>query len=576
MQTRITLIAAVFLFFFSILVVRLFFWQIIKGGELSSQARSQYEKGELVFATRGNIFAKDGTWLAARGPAWLVFAELPKLEKKPSQVAELLAPYFIKKEEGEEEKEYKIRLLDEIERIEELLSKKDAFWVPIKHKITPDDKRSIEELDIAGLGMEPEETRIYPEASSAAHILGFVGKNEEGEDTGYFGLEGHYDLSLSGKHGFLQRESDAKGVPILSADSLEIGAVGGVDLITNIDKTVQLIIEKRLTEGIEKYGAQAGSVVVANPKNGAVYGMVSFPSYDPSEYFDFSDELFKNPVVSSSFEPGSIFKVLVMSAALDAGVVKPDTVCEICTGPLKVDKYYIRTWDDKYHPDSTMVDIIVNSDNVGMAYVGQKLGADELYDYLSAFGLGTLTGVDLQGEVSPQIRPKGTWNIVDLSTTSFGQGIAVTPIQMIRAVSAIANKGRLPTPHVVDRLRGEGWEENITPKDGPQVISEDTAEKLTAMMVEAAKHGEAKWTYLRGFKVAGKTGTAQIPFAGHYDEEKTIASFVGFAPANEPKFIMLVTLREPSSSPWSSETAAPLWYSIAKDLFLHFGIQPEN
>ena len=137
MQTRITLIAAVFLFFFSILVVRLFFWQIIKGGELSSQARSQYEKGELVFATRGNIFAKDGTWLAARGPAWLVFAELPKLEKKPSQVAELLAPYFIKKEEGEEEKEFKIRLLDEIERIEELLSKKDAFWVPIKHKITP-------------------------------------------------------------------------------------------------------------------------------------------------------------------------------------------------------------------------------------------------------------------------------------------------------------------------------------------------------------------------------------------------------------------------------------------------------
>jgi len=380
---------------------------------------------------------------------------------------------------------------------------------------------------------------------------------------------------LSGKPGYLSRESDARGVPILSGELSETSAIGGVDLVTHIDKSIQINIEKKLLDGLEKYGAVAGSVVVMDPSSGAILGMSSYPSYDPADYTEFGNEYFRNPVVSDSFEPGSIFKVLVMSAGLDADAVEPDTKCDICDRSLKVAEYYIRTWNNEYREDATMLDVIVHSDNVGMAFVGQKLGADSLYDYLDKFGIGQTTGIDLQGEGTPSLRDKGTWNVVDLATTSFGQGIAATPIQIIRAIGAIANDGVLVTPQSVDKLEGEGWSEDIKPEIGEEVVTKSTADEMTAMMVEAAKEGEAKWTHLRGFNIAGKTGTAQIPIAGHYDEEKTIASYIGFAPADDPKFIMLVTLREPSSSPWASETAAPLWYSIAKDLFLHFGVQPE-
>jgi cell division protein FtsI/penicillin-binding protein 2 len=211
-----------------------------------------------------------------------------------------------------------------------------------------------------------------------------------------------------------------------------------------------------------------------------------------------------------------------------------------------------------------------------MVFVSQKMGSDKLYDYLQAFGVGEATGIDLQGEANSSLREKTTWSIVDSAVASFGQGVAVTPIQLVTAVSAIANNGILMTPQVVDKLEGEGWDQDIKPQKIRQVISEKSAKEMTAMMVEAAKNGESKWTHLQGFKVAGKTGTAQIPIAGHYDDEKTIASFIGFAPYDDPKFVMLVTLRQPTTSPWASETAAPLWYSIAKDLFVQYKIQPEN
>ncbi len=570
MQTRIKLVAAFFLIIFIVLSARLFFWQVIRGKDLSAQARDQYQTGKSIVAPRGNILASDSTWLAARGEAWLVYAALPDIKDSPRTIADKLAPFFL------DEESERADLLLEVERIYSLLTKNEIVWVPIKHKISTEVKRNIEALGLEGIGFEIQETRIYPEASSAAHLLGFVGKDTEGEDIGYFGLEGYYNAPLSGKSGYLGRERDAMGLPIGIGDTTEVMAIAGVDLLTHIDKTIQLLLDKKLSEGIEKYGAVGGTAVVMNPKNGAILAMSAFPSYDPADYSEYGDEFFKNPIVSDSFEPGSIFKVLIMAAGLDSGAVEPDTKCEICDGPLKVDKYFIKTWNNEYNPDATMLDVIVLSDNVGMSYVGQKTGADTLYDYLDAFGIGKATDVDLQGEMAPKLREKGTWNIVDLATTSFGQGVVTTPMQMIRAVGAIANDGMLVTPQVVDRILGENWGEDIKPEINERVISAKTANEVTAMMVEAAKNGEAKWTHLRGFNVAGKTGTAQIPIAGHYDEERTIASFVGFAPADDPDFVMLMTLREPSSSPWASETAAPLWYTIAKDLFIYFGIQPEK
>lgn len=568
MKVRFKLVSVLFFVAFFALVARLFFWQIIKGRNLSSEARAQYQTGRDIEAPRGNILANDGTWLAARADSWLVYASLPDLEENPRDIADKLAPFFM--EEDYERPE----LLEEIDRLTGMMERKSVVWSPLKHDVSNEVKENIEALDIKGIGFERRETRVYPEASSAAHLLGFVGKDEEGENLGYFGLEGYYNLTLSGKPGFIAEELDARGIPIPIGDSQEVSAIGGVDLLTNVDKSIQLTVDKKLKEGIEKYGAKGGTAIVMDPKTGAVLGMSSFPSYDPANYGEYGDQYFKNPAVSDTFEPGSVFKVLVMAAGLDDGAVEPDTKCDICDGPLKVDKYFIRTWNNEYRPDSTMTDVIVHSDNVGMAFVGQKLGADKLYDYLSDFGIGSLTGVDLQGEANASLREKGTWNIVDLSTASFGQGVATTPIQLTSAVAAIANDGVLLKPQVVDELIWSGWQEDIKPVEERRVISKKAANEITQMMAEAASSGEAQWTHLSGFRVAGKTGTAQIPIAGHYDEEKTIASFIGFAPHDDPEFVMLVTLREPQSSPWASETAAPLWYSIARDLFIHFGIQP--
>lgn len=563
---RLKITAVFFILLFLSVSTRLFYWQVVKGKELSEEASYQYKGSKKTTASRGNIYANDGTWLAVMRTNWLLFAEIPKINKPSKEIANLLAPIFVE-DNFESRDEYKAALLNEVDRIQSLLDRKNTAWIPLKKRLSTDTKEKIESLGIVGLGFDPEENRYYPEGSSSAQLLGFVGKNNDGDDTGYFGLEGYYDISLTGKSGYIQREKDLKGAPLISEGLYEVNSISGSDLYTYIDKRIQTSVEEKLKEAQEKYGAKEGSVIIMDPKTGGIMAMASYPSYDPAKYFDYDGILYKNPAISDTFEPGSVFKVIVMASGLDAGVVEPDTKCDICDKPLKVDKYYIETWDRKYHPDTTMTDVIVHSDNVGMSFVAQRLGEDKMYDYLTKFGIGKETGIDLQGESSVPLRKKGTWNIVDLMTSSFGQGVATTPIQIVRAVGAIANNGYLVKPKVV---KSEG---NI---DKVQVISKEAAEKMTAIMIESSKHGESQWTNLKGFSIAGKTGTAQIPIAGHYDAEKTIASFVGFAPANDPKFVMIVTLKEPQSSPWASETAAPLWYSIAKDLFQVFGIQPEN
>jgi len=452
----------------------------------------------------------------------------------------------------------------------------DLYWVPIKKGLDQKTKKKIEDLNLIGIGFNTASGRFYPEGSSSAHLLGFVGSDAKGGQKGYFGLEGFYEGELKGMPGFLRHEKDALGLPILIGKFLTNKANNGKDLVLNIDRSIQFTVEEVLKQGLEKYGAKAVSAVVMDPKTGAILALASFPSYDPIKYFSFSSDYYKNPIVADTYEPGSTFKVLVMAAALNEELVEPDTTCDICNGPVQLGGFAIRTWNNKYYPETSMTKVLEHSDNVGMVFVGQKLGADNLYDYLNKFGIGFKTNVDLQGEVALPLRERGKWSELDLATTTFGQGIAVTSIQLLKAVTAIANKGIMVNPHVVTKLIGNGWEKKLPMQEGERVISEQAASDMTAMMVEAAKNGESKWTYLKGFGVAGKTGTAQIPIAGHYDEEKTIASFIGFVPFEDPKYLMLVTLEEPQTSPWASETAAPLWYAISKDLFLHFGIRPQN
>lgn len=567
---RINLLLIAFAIGFLTIIGRLFYWQVIASESLKAQADRQHYQTLEIPAPRGEIFTADSFPLVANQPSFLLYALPKEIEEPPETIAARLASITINIQEPG-----KGDLEEEEKRLRTRLSETDLFWVVLARGLNEKQKNKIDQLKISGFGLEEEEKRIYPEASMAAQLLGFVGSDEYGNPRGYYGLEGFYERSLAGKPGKLSFEKDASGRPILLGEGFEEEAISGSSLILNLERSIQFIIEEELKKGLERYQAKSGSIIVIDPETGEILAMASFPSFDPVYFNQFDQVLYASPVIADSFEPGSIFKILVMAAAIEERAVAADEKCEKCSGPRQIGEYTIRTWNNEYHPDSTMTEILEHSDNVGMVYVGEKLGVKKLYSYLKKFGFGERTKIDLEGETLSLLRPENKWYEVDLATASFGQGIAVTPIQMAMAVAAIANKGKLMEPHIVSQIIQDGKEISIKPKNIRSVISSVTARIITEMMVKAVDNGEAKWAKPKDFRIAGKTGTAQIPVAGHYDQEKTIASFVGFAPADDPKFVMLVTLCEPSTSPWGSETAAPLWFEIAKKLFAHWGISPK-
>lgn len=562
---RIFWIRTFFLIALFAVTIRLAYWQIVQAQFLQSQAESQYFQATKIEAIRGSIFFSDGSILTSSNPIFSLYG-LPKII--PSDQKMKLA-YLLAKILAEDVKGMDVLAKDIVNQLSQ-----DLFWVSLKKNVSIEQKKQIEQLNLHGIGFEQAGHRFYPEGSSSAHLLGFLGADAKGESKGYFGLEGYYDGELKGISGLVRSERDALGLPILIGNFLTSEAKNGKDLVLNVDRSVEFIVERELKAGIEKYGAKAGSVIVMDPKTGSVLAMASYPSYDPLKYFDYPKDYYRNPVVAEQYEPGSTFKVLVMAAALNEGVVASDTRCDSCAGPISIGGFTIRTWNNKYYPDTSMKEVIVHSDNTGMVFTGRKLGLDRFYSYLENFGFGQPTDIDLQNESSPEVKPKSSWREIDLVTSSFGQGIAVTPIQMIRAVASIANGGNLMEPHIVKEIKDDKGSFEIKPKVIRQVIKADTAQVVKEMMVVAVEEGEAKYFKLKGFKIAGKTGTAQIPVAGHYDPTKTIASFVGFAPADDPKFVMLVRYDQPSTSVYGSETAAPTFFEIAKKLLLYYNIAP--
>lgn len=561
------------------IVSRLFYWQVLASEKLTQLAITQRESVIRVSPLRGEILTSDGLPLVGNKEAYLAYLSLKDLKGAKDELAQRLAPILAPQleevkvsTEVSTTKQQKDLIENTENELKERLNSPDLAWLALKHKITLAQKEALEKLDLPGLGFEPEQQRIYPEASMAAQLLGFVGSNASGEDTGYFGLEGYYDLELKGRYGILRQEKDAANRPILIGEFFDQEKRDGRILQLHLDRAVQFLVERQLKDALARYGAKAGTVIVMDPKTGAILAMASEPKYEPRFFTKYPNEGYKNPAVSELYEPGSTFKVITMAIGLQEKVVTPETRCDICGEPFKIDKYTIRTWNDKYEENATVTDVLIHSDNIGMVFVGKKIGIDKFTDYLAKFGFGRKTGIDLQEEVDGKLRDR--WSEVDLVTAAFGQGIAVTGVQMVQAVGAIANEGKMMAPQVVAKIIGQDKEVELKPKVVAQVVDKRVADELTAMMVAAVEQGEAKWARPKGYKVAGKTGTSQIPISGHYDAEKTIASFIGFAPVDRPRFVMLTMLREPSSSPWGSETAAPLFFRIAKDLFLYWGIPP--
>jgi cell division protein FtsI/penicillin-binding protein 2 len=557
MKWRYRFVLLFFIFLFFLVIARLYYWQSVRAEELAAIGQAQYGRQLKLTPKRGEIKTSDDYAIAANKLSYLVFAN-PKTVKNKDQEATTLSPL----------------LSVDSATISALLSL-NGYWVPLKSKVNNNTKEKIESLDLPGIGFEEQNIRFYPEASLAAKLLGFVGKDENGEDKGYFGLEGYYDRQLRGKSGLAIQIHDALGRPILAKMNDNGKKSDGRSLVLHIDRVIQYMVERELKNGIQKYGAQSGMAAVMDPHTGGILALAAFPTYDPRNYQDYNDDLYKNAFITDTYEPGSTFKPLVMASALNEGLVQADTRCNICDGPVSIGGYQIRTWNNQYQPNLTMTDTIVHSDNTGMVFVGKKLGLDRLLNYFQKFGLGEITGIDLQGETATSVRPREEWYPIDLATATFGQGITVTPIALLDAFASIANGGKRMEPHVVESIEtADGDSIKIPPKVLSQTMSEKTAKIMTEILIQAVDKGEAKWAKPQGYKFAGKTGTAQIPVSGHYDPNQTIASFIGFAPAEDPKFITLVIMDRPSTSIYGAETAAPVFFRIAKNILTYYSIPP--
>jgi len=344
-------------------------------------------------------------------------------------------------------------------------------------------------------------------------------------------------------------------------------------LVLTLDRAIQYYADRSLKEAVEQHVAKGGSVIVMNPKTGAILAMSSYPNFDPNRYNETAIERFTNLNTSGAYEPGSVFKVITMASAIAANLVSPNTTY-VDSGSVQVQDRVIKNSQDKVYGEVNMTKVLEQSINTGAVFVAQKLGKQLFYKYLKDFGFTETTGVELAGEVGGSVKPPGQWTDVDLATMSYGQGIAITPIQLITAVSAIANGGKLIQPHVVSEILYENGPVKVEPREIRQVISPQVAQIVSAMMVNVVEHGHGQRAGVLGYYIAGKTGTAQVPVPGGYAKNKTIGTFVGFGPTENPQFVMLVRIDEPKDVQFAESSAAPLFGKIAKFILDYLQIPP--
>lgn len=550
---RLAFLVAILIGFVLVIVVQLFRLQVFGSGPVPPPPPPSTPE---VASHRGLITDRRGYFLALNTFEYDVSAA-PSLIEDPWDAASRLSP-----------------LLDLSP--DELLSllTQDVPYVPLKQRVSNEVAEAITSLGLKdnGIYLEPKLRRKYPEGKLAAHLLGFV----RYDCNGAYGLEGYYDLPLKGT-GTLP-----KGVvypwdetlPIVF-DKLALPRDGPY-LILTLDRNIQYLVEQELAEAVDKYDADGGTIIVMDPKTGAILAMASYPSYDPNRFYEVPMELYNNPAVSEQYEPGSVFKIITMAAGLDAGVITPQSTF-YDSGTIEVGGWPIQNPGQRAHGLVSMTDILAYSLNVGVAYVSTSLGEERFYTYLRRFGFGCETGIDLYGEIAGSLKMPGSskWSRADLGTNSFGQGVAVTPLQMIAAVAAVANRGFLMKPYVVERILNDQGVVVTQPTVVRQVISTQTAEQLTDMLVETVERG-AELATVAGYDIAGKTGTAQIPIGDHYDPELTIASFVGYAPADDPRFIVLVKIDKPRVATEGTHVAAPVFKAIAERLFVLLDVPPDS
>lgn len=545
-------------------------------------AKSEDYQGfeETVYPPRGTIYDRNGNVLATNQIAYEVGIDL-KFVTDPESIAFSAASLLdlnyadvftlastVKKEQ-EENRYYVISSYVEEEKIAELKALKDSYT-----------ERRLEQQtttpSLSGLIWAPMEQRTYPENDLASNILGFYNYFSRETAQGVYGVEEAYNRLLTGKPENVFMPND----PYLVEALPEIDA--GASLVLTIDREIQAMVQEVLADAVEWSGAEGGTIIVSDPKTGEILGMASTPFFDSNKYWTY-EETFPGPTpynraIGDAYEPGSVFKVITMAAALDSGKVDLSTTYNDAYGVFWVENTWpIYNWDGGAWGEQDMLGCMQHSLNVCLAHIAVDLLEEDLfYQYVQAFGFGRNTGIDLAGEANYPLRlpDNNQWVILDLATNSFGQGIAVTPIQMAMAVSAVANEGRMMAPHVVRSVVDNGQQYEVAPQVVSSPISAETASTLTDMLTVALEE-EASGALLEGYAIAGKTGTGEIPTELGYTSTQTNTSFVGWGPSDDPQFVVYVWLEKPTISKWGSEVAAPVFRNVVEQLVVLMKIPPD-
>jgi cell division protein FtsI/penicillin-binding protein 2 len=531
-----------------IIIGRLVVFQIVQSEEWTERTADEF----VIVARpeRGNIYDRNGAVLAANGADYQIGAS-PNLVSYPEELATQLAPIL------------EINRRDLVARLTS-----DRPYEMLKNRVSPevgDFVRALNE-EYGGLQIDPMPRRFYPQGELMCHALGYV----DFDGNGGGGVEGYYQPELAG-----EAASAKLNISPFHIQNSVIAREGS-DLVLTIDRSLQYLVEQQLEEALVEYAASSGTIIVMEPKTGAILAMASAPCFDPYEFYDTPEERLFNPIVSQQYEPGSVMKLITMASALDSGTVTPETTY-YDSGELWVGGHRTVNWDRAAHGTVDMTTLLSRSLNVGAATLATWMGPDTYYDYMRRFGFGSPMGIDILSEANGQMPLPGDeyWTESFLSTNAYGQGLAVTPLQMVASVSALANGGELMQPYVVQEVQSEGGTLVHEPSVLSRPISQQAAKQVTQMAITAVAK-EVPEAQVPGYTIAGKTGTAEIAENGIYLDNATIASFIGWLPADDPEVIVLVKLDRPQVSPWGSQTAAPAFSKLARELVVLLDIPPDN
>lgn len=550
-KKRIKILFFIFTFIFLLLTARLVWIQIINNEEYYNKALKQRMQELKVNPDRGKIFDINGKELAVSITSKTVVG-LPKQVKNPTQTAGKLAAIL--------SIEHK-KLVDRLSR--------DAYAVFLERKVSDQKVKQIEELNLEGITFIDESKRIYPKDKLASQLLGFVGVDANGLE----GVELSYDRQLKGSEGRILTERGGSGKMIPESVIDYIPEKNGNNIYLTLNESIQHSSERELALAAEKYNAEGGTIIIMEPDTGNIISMANYPTYNPNNFSDYEQRHWRNRAITDNYEPGSTFKIMTTASAIEEGVVNQNDVF-YDSGEIKVEKEFIECWDEDGHGTERFLDVVQNSCNPGFVQVGMRMGKENFYDYIDAFGFGEKTDIELPGEAKGMIPEYDKVGDIELATISFGRGISVTPIQLITAVSAVANDGVLMKPNFVDKITNQkgNLEKDVTPTEIHKVVSSETANKTLDLLENVVSNGTGTNAYIDGYRVGGKTGTAQ-----DYNKRIYDSSFIGLFPVNNPRFVVLVVLYGiDGQTYYASQTAAPLFKKIANDLIRYYKIPSQE